>query len=118
MGTTVACLAAVAALIPHPASMVNRSHAVNALPRAHGEAVEAGDIVRIRFRACRGDGREVANSLVRGLDYTFVLGEPGRDPVISAIQPGAKVGSRRRIELNVATTVWVTVVSASAPRRP
>jgi len=87
--------------------------AVEMLSVGDGLQVQNGDWVKIRFNAYTPGGKLIANSLYRGLDYTFVLGQEGSDSLLRTCSAGMHVGSRWRVHLDDSTDVVVWLVGAT-----
>jgi len=62
-----------------------------------GTVVKAGSQVAIEFEVSTLDGKTLANSSTRGLEYRFVLGGEGSDPVLSTAVQGLAPGGERKI---------------------
>ena len=114
MGTSLSALLACASVALGAAKPPAANPQFVVLKPGFGAEAHNDDLVRIRFSARRIDGKEVANSLRRGLDYSFVLGETGVDPIIEAVQPGMRVGCVWRVWLDAETSVDVTLIGVAA----
>jgi FKBP-type peptidyl-prolyl cis-trans isomerase len=62
-----------------------------------GVAAKSGSQVAIQFSVSTLDGKTLANSATRGLEYRFVLGSEGADPVLSTAVRGLAPGGERNI---------------------
>lgn len=67
--------------------------------KGNGVAVQAGDVATVNFRVCVKDGKELANTIKRGLPFSFVVGEPGACALWTETVKGMAVGGERRIAI-------------------
>jgi hypothetical protein len=64
-----------------------------------GEPSKSGDIVTVDYCIQSADGKELANSMKRGISQTFVLLKSGGDGLLNVATLGAKVGEVRQVVL-------------------
>jgi FKBP-type peptidyl-prolyl cis-trans isomerase len=65
-----------------------------------GETVQLGDRVTVQFEAKDERGRELANTLKRGLSYSFLLGDRSLPPFWTQGLSGMKKGGKRIVVAN------------------
>ena len=61
-----------------------------------GSVVQAGQVITVNFEVYTHEGKEAANTVKRGLPYSFVLGDPKMPPMWLEGIKGMKVGGERR----------------------
>ena len=81
-----------------------------------GEPAQLGDRVAIRFLAKRLDGKIVADSARRGMNFWFVVGQDGPSPLPSSAALGMRVGASRTARVDLDTVVEFTLVRLVRPR--
>lgn len=72
------------------------------LERGSGIEAARGDRVTVHIQAETTDGREIADTVKRGLGFTFVIGRGDEMPFLSPGVAGMAVGGVRRIDVPAA----------------
>jgi FKBP-type peptidyl-prolyl cis-trans isomerase len=67
--------------------------------KGNGAALQPGDVATVNFRVCVRGGKELADSVKRGLPYSFVVGDRGVVRMWSEAVAGMSVGGERRLEI-------------------
>lgn len=83
------------ALADRPTVVANRD--------GSGPGAQRGDLVTFDFVVIAVDGRELANSELRGLPYTMTVGEIGNDPLLDVSIRNMAVGAERELIFPVGT---------------